>query len=71
MITFWNFVRKPENFGSNIDQMKETVELTAHEKKLHDRVCKNDEEKRDYDKLDDGADDDDCVFMTSNCVGRV
>ena len=29
---FWKFAKKPKNVGSKVDQMKETVGLTSHEK---------------------------------------
>ena len=40
--------------------------------KLHDRLCKVEEAKRDYEEVDEGGhDDDDCVSTVSSCVSSV
>jgi len=68
---FWKVVQRPTNVGSEIDRQKEKVELTDHEKKLHDYLIKAEDQKRDYDEVEVGGEDDDCISTVSSSMESV
>ena len=67
---FWELVSRPNDIGSDLDKKKEEGRVHPAEEVMFTIICRNEDEKNDYQEfeVDVSGDDDENISIVSSCV---
>ena len=67
---FWKLVSRPKDIGSDLDKKKEEGRVRPGEEEMFNIICRNEDEKNDYQEFEDdvAGDDDENISIVSSCV---